>query len=379
MVSPQRQPQSSRRSWLKQCFQQIWHHNPIWQSSAVWLTAPSVAGLVLAVRSLGVLQPLEWIAYDEFVKLSPQQAVDERILIVGINETDLQQLAQYPMDDATLASLLEKVKQGKPRAIGLDIFRDFAVAPGSDKLINLFKTTPNIIGIEKRQGSRDRAAVNPSGVLSQQGQTASNNVVLDGDGKLRRGLLYWTDGEDFIESIGLRLAMMQLAAQGIEPESDGEHLKLGKSTFKPFAANDGSYINADDGSYQMLLNYRGPAQSFRTVSMMDMLQGRVSHDLIHDRIVLVGVTAESLRDIFYTPYSENRITTPEKTAGVEIIANTASHIMTAAVEGKGTRQVWGDKWEGAWIILWSGLVRQLPGGFGGHGGQLSPCLAWSVC
>ncbi|MBE9031241.1 adenylate/guanylate cyclase domain-containing protein [filamentous cyanobacterium LEGE 11480] len=351
MNRPQDSTHHARRSWLKSRLTQVW------ASSAVWITAPAVAGLILATRAMGVLQPLEWMAYDEFVKLSPKQTIDERILIVGINEQDLQKLSQYPMDDATLAALLTKLKQGKPTAIGLDIFRDFPVAPGSEQLIQLFKTTPNIIGIEKRKSSRDRSAVNPSGVLSQQGQTASNNVFIDGDGKLRRGLLYWTNGDDYIESIGLRLAMMQLAKlpHKITPEADGENLKLGKGTFVPFEANDGSYINADAGSYQMLLNYRGPAQSFRTVSMMDVMEGRVSSDLLRDRIVLVGVTAESLRDIFYTPYSENRITSPEKTAGVEIIANTASHIMTAAIDGKGTRQVWGDKREGLWIILWAGI------------------------
>ncbi len=341
--------QPSRRSRLKYRLTQLW------RGGAIWLTAPIVAGLILATRSVGALQTLEWMAYDEFIKLSPTPSRDDRILIVGIDETDLQTLQQYPMDDATLAALLEKLKQGKPTAIGLDIFRDFPVEPGSKRLQTLLQSTPNLIGIEKRQGSRDRAAVNPAGILKAKGQTASNNVVLDGDGKLRRGFLYWTDEDDSIESIGLRLALMQLAPQGIQPESDGEAMKLGKTTFKLFEANDGSYINADAGGYQMLLNYRGPAKSFRTVSLTDVMSGKVSPDLIRDRIVLVGLTAESLRDIFYTPYSENRITTPEKTAGVEIIATVASHVMTAAIEGKGNRQVWSEPVEWAWILLWSGI------------------------
>jgi adenylate cyclase len=341
--------QPSRRSRLKQRLTQLW------QGGAIWITAPLVAGLILATRSVGALQPLEWMAYDEFVKLLPKPTLDERILVVGIDETDLQQLQQYPMDDATLAALLEKLKQGKPTAIGLDIFRDFPVEPGSKQLQKLLQNTPNLIGIEKRKGSRDRSAVNPAAILKAKGQTAANNVVLDGDGKLRRGFLYWTDDDDSIESIGLRLALMQLEPQGIKPASDGAALKLGKTTFKLFEGNDGSYINADAGGYQMLLNYRGPAKSFRTVSLTDVMSGQVSPDLIRDRIVLVGVTADSLRDIFYTPYSENRITTPEKTAGVEIIANVVSHVMTAAIDGKGNRQVWSDSLEWAWVFVWSGI------------------------
>jgi adenylate cyclase len=350
MTRPAPNPSTEpRRSWARRQLTRLWH------GGALWLTAPVVAGLILATRSVGALQTLEWMAYDQFVQLSPRPPIDDRILIVGIDEPDLQAIKQFPMDDATLAALLEKLKQGKPTAIGLDIYRDFPIAPGSKQLQKLFATTPNLIGVERRQGSSDGYAINQAKILKDNGQTAANNVVLDGDGKLRRGFLYWIDGDDSVESIGLRLALMQLKPQGIEPESDGESLRLGKTTFNLFESHDGGYINADAGGYQLLLNYRGPAKSFPTVSMQDVMSGKLRPEQIRDRIVLVGITAESQRDIVYTPYSENRITSPERTAGVEIIATVASHVMTAAVDGKGTRQVWSEPVEWAWVVLWSGI------------------------
>lgn len=296
------------------------------------------------------------MAYDQFVRLRPVQPTDDRIVIVGIDELDLQTLQQYPMDDATLAALLERIKQAQPVAIGLDIFRDFAIAPGTQQLQTLFRTTPNLIGIEKRQGSKDDAKVNTSIILSQAGQTASNNVVLDHDGKIRRGLLFWIEGEESIDSIGLRLASMYLDAAGIQASADDAgHLKLGRASFKPFEANDGNYINADAGGYQMLLNFRGPAKTFRTVSMTAVLQGQVPPEQLRDRIVLVGVTAESVRDVFYTPYSGNTITTPEKMAGVEIIANTASQVLQAASDGRSGLKFWAEPWEWAWITGWAAI------------------------
>ncbi|MFM2429099.1 MAG: hypothetical protein RLZZ511_312 [Cyanobacteriota bacterium] len=340
-------PAMSRRAQLKTWLK------PLRTYGVVCLTAPFVTGLILAVRSTGALQTLEWMAYDQFVRVSPRAPIDDRIVIVGIDETDLQQLNRYPIDDATLATALDRIRQAQPRAIGLDLFRDFPVAPGTQRLTQILKTTPNLIGIEKRQGSNDDAAVNPSGILQSLGQTASSNAILDGDGKLRRTFLYWTDGDDSIPYIGLQLALMQLEPQGILPETDGDALKLGKTTFPMFASHDGSYVNTDDGGYQILLNYRGPARSFRTVPLRDVLAGKVAPEQMRDRIVIIGVTAESVRDIFYTPYSDNRITTPEKTAGVEIIANVASHVMTAAETGQGNRAVWPDWLEGAWVGLWS--------------------------
>jgi adenylate cyclase len=336
----------------------------LWQSRTAWVITPVVAGLVIGLRSLGWFQPLEWMAYDQFIRLRPAQGYDDRILIIGITEQDLQTLNQYPMDDATLATLLDRVRQAKPRAIGLDIYRDFSIAPGTQRLQTIFKTTPNLIGIEKqklRQNSLDQSRVNTARILREKGQTASNNIVIDNDGKLRRGMLYWIDGEQSIEYIGLRLAMMALEARGILPEAGSSSnpnqtdppLKLGRATFQLFESNDGGYVGADAGGYQIMLNYRGPAKSFRTVSMTDVLQGKIAPRQMRDRIVLIGPVAESIQDFFYTPYSGNSITTPEKTAGVEIIATIASQVMTAADDGYAQIKSWSDPGEWAWIALWA--------------------------
>lgn len=348
----------------------------IWDWRGLWTTAPTVAGLLLILRMMGWLQPLEWMALDQYFRLRPIEPRDDRIVIIGINETDLQTLGRWPIDDATLAKLLSIVKQQNPRAIGLDLFRDFPVEPGTPQLEQIFKTTPNLIGIEKPSGRKDTSTVHAASLLKQQGQTAVNNVVIDGDGKLRRAMLYWTtpDGSTAIESLGLRLALIDLAARKIEPKAaeDGSGaMQLGKAIFPIFESNDGSYVGADAGGYQMILNFRGKSNSFQTISLTDVLQGRLAPNRLRDRIVLIGPTAESLKDLFYTPYSGNSITTPEKTAGVEIQANVASQILSSALDGRSGIRVWSDRpiplfpkgfwlqWnlsdyrEAAWIFLWS--------------------------
>jgi len=60
---------------------------------------------------------------------------------------------------------------------------------------------------------------------------------------------------------------------------------LGQAVFVPFEANDGGYVGADAGGYQILLNFRGSAQSFRTISMTEVLENQIPPDLVHDRIV----------------------------------------------------------------------------------------------
>ena len=112
------------------------------------------------------------------------------------------------------------------------------------------------------------------------------------------------EGNEAIPSLGLAVAGVYLQKQGIIPKTANDGLmKLGQTVFTRFNTDDGGYIRADAGSYQSLLNFRGPSQSFPQVSLTSVLENRISPDLMRDRIVLIGSVAASINDFFYTPYS----------------------------------------------------------------------------
>ncbi|NJP11238.1 MAG: adenylate/guanylate cyclase domain-containing protein [Leptolyngbyaceae cyanobacterium RU_5_1] len=330
----------------------------IWKWRGIWLTAPSVAGIVLLLRLSGSLQLYELMAFDQFFRLRPREIPDSRIVIVAISEPDLRKLRRWPTNDAVLAKLLKKIRKQKPAVIGLDLNRNFPIEPGHRDLVKVFKTTPTLIGIEKRsrQEDDDDAFIDPPPVLKKLDQVASNDIVMDQDGKVRRALLYWasSDGKISQECLGLRLALDYLSAQNIFPktESGSGYLKLGKTVFPNFKSNDGSYVRANTSGYQIMLNYRGPAKTFRTVSLTDVLKDKIPGKLMRDRIVLIGPTAYSITDRYHTPYSGNSLTTPETMAGVEIHANVTSQILSAALEDRSGIRVWSDEQEIAWILLW---------------------------
>ncbi len=335
------------------------HQLKKWNWRGVLIATPSVAGLVIALRLTGLLQTLEWKAFDQFFRLRPLVSVEPRITIVGISESDLHNVRQWPIPDTILAQLLEKIKSQHPRAIGLDLYRDLPVEPGHPALVKVFKTTPNLIGIEKVVGSGNSAAIAPPPELSRLGQIGANDVVIDGDGKLRRGLLYVTpDDREAVPSLGLSLALIYLQAKGVSPEpAINSWLKLGRAVFVPFEANDGGYVRADAASYQILLNFRGPVwgSPYRIVSLTSVLQNRVPADWMRDRIVLIGTTAPSLNDFFYTPFSAGQVGAPAQIPGVEIQAHLASHIISAALEGRSAIKTWSKPVEVMWIVLWSGV------------------------
>ncbi len=327
----------------------------IWEWRGVLIAAPTVAGLLLGIRAMGWLQPLEWAALDQFFQLRPVEPTDERIVIVGINESDLKKVGQIPVPDASIAKALENIKALKPRAIGLDLYRDLPIQPGHEDLVKVFESTPNLIGIEKKVEDKNSNAIAPPAELKKHNQVGVNDVVVDGDGKLRRGLLFLTTKDGETEpSLGLQLAFIYLEAQGIKPRDSGNgNLRLGKAVFVPFEENDGAYIKADAGGYQLMLNYRGPAHSFTTIPLTDILENRVSPDLVRDRIVLVGPVASSLNDFFYTPYSNSLVKAPEKTPGVEIQANLISQILSSALDDRPSIKPWPNHIEELWIFGWS--------------------------
>ncbi|MBD2020832.1 CHASE2 domain-containing protein, partial [Leptolyngbya sp. FACHB-36] len=328
----------------------------------VLLTASSVASLVILLRLTGLLQGWELAAFDQWVRLRPLEPVDDRIILVGIDEADLRKIGKWPIPDAALAQLLQRLQAHQPRAIGIDLYRDMPVEPGHTTLLEQYVAS-NLVAIEQIK-DKTSPAVPPPSALNRQHQVGFNNVPFDPDGKVRRGLLYWKVEGKTHQSFSLSLALMYLKAEGVTPQkaTDGsEHLQLGNAIFRRFAGDDGSYIRADAGGYQFLANLRGPTNRFAMVSMTDVLEGRVAAEKFRDRIVLIGSTAVSLKDFFPTSYNDDLLGTypQQPMAGVELQANLISQLLSAALEGRSAIGVWSEPMEWFWIWGWSCVGAQL--------------------
>lgn len=322
----------------------------LWYLVAIF---PTIA--ILAIRALGWMQPVEWTALDIYFQLRPPETVDNRIVIVGFEEKDIAILKSAdPLSDKLLAQLLTKIKQQKPRAIGLDFFRDVPVGEGYAQLAQVFRTTPNLIGIEKVVGDKYDPAIAPPPILKQLNQVAVVDTVVDGDGVVRRALLFPNQRQ----TLGVALALSYLAKEKITPETvDKCCMKIENTIYRPLQENAGSYVRTDSDGYQILLNYRNPNQSFTRVSITDVLAGKNFNNLMRDRIVLIGRTASSLNDDkFSTPHSWNLNTTPIEIPGVEVQAQIASQIVSSALDNRPTIKTLNEQVELLWIVSWSVLI-----------------------
>ncbi len=308
---------------------------------------------ILGLRNAGSFEGLELAAYDWSIRLRPSiSEPSDRIVLVSVTERDIQNQGRWPLPDAIIARVLKLIGQYKPRAIGLDIYRDIPVPPGRDQLNAVLTSDPSIIAVMKFGGGT-QAGVPPPRVLANTDQISFNDVIVDPGGIVRRGLLFLDDGRTVFHSFALRLALTYLQAEGIVPQPDPvhpQHIRLGETTVRPFEANDGSYINADAAGYQFLLDYRHAPRSFPSFSLTSLLAGEVKPEGLADKIVLIGVTAESVKDLFYTPHSR-ALYVSQEISGIELHAHIISQLLRFGLDGDAPLKTVSDSTEALWILV----------------------------
>ncbi|MEB3215501.1 MAG: CHASE2 domain-containing protein [Nostocales cyanobacterium 94392] len=331
--------------------------NFIQQTRSILIITPTVALTVIVGQSLGLFNLPEWKLRDEWVRLKSTQKVADEIVIVTIDERDIQSVGKWPVPDWSLAQLLDKIRSQQPRAIGLDLYRDLPEGTGHEQLVQVFNTTPNLIGVEKITGER----VNPPPELKKKDQVGLADLVLDSDRHVRRALLTSEDAkEEGAIKAGLAtvVALKYLEADKITLESVDEKqqkFQLGKATYQPLKNQEAGYGDADVGGYQILLNWHGSETAFRQVSMRDVLAGKISTDLMRDRMVFIGSTAASTNDFFSTPFSSSLVSAQKPTPGVVVHANIALQLVRGAKTGKTNLHGVPGNFLYLWIVFWSGI------------------------
>lgn len=322
-----------------------------------------VCALLIALRRAGDFERLELAAYDAFVQLSADdRAVEPRIAIVQVTEEDIQQQRAWPLSDRTIAALLTAIARQKPRAIGLDIYRDLPVPPGGDELDAVLGSHPEIFAVMHFGGGRSAPVSGPA-ALADGERVGFNDFILDRDGAVRRAILFLDDGDAVRSSLALRLALRYLEAEGIGAVPDAENpddLRLGTTTLRPFETNDGAYVDADAQGYQLLLDFAPGPSPFATHTLGEVLGGTAGDDAFRDRIVVIGVAARSVKDTFQTPYSRGSYGPFAEMDGAVVHAHQCAALLRAALDGRGPRHTPGDRQEDAWTLLW-GLLGGLIG------------------
>ncbi len=193
---------------------------------------------------------------------------------------------------------------------------------------------PNVVAIYKLSDSESPGVSAPPGIPPD--RVGFNDLVLDGDGVVRRHLLSVSQAEQNTAfSFSVQVALLYLKDR-VQPENSPVHphqINWGKAEFVPLTSDSGGYANLDARGYQIMVKYRSAKEVARQVSIRQVLKGEIDPSWVKDKIVLIGTTAPSTRDVFLTPYSPAQQQSP-KMPGVLVHAQMLSQILSAVVDGR---------------------------------------------
>jgi diguanylate cyclase (GGDEF)-like protein len=266
------------------------------------LALASVTGLKL----LRALEPAELFVFDQLVRSLPDRDLDPRLTIVGITEEDIQQYG-WPLSDQDLADLLRNLQYHSPSVIGLDLYRSTSRPPGQAEL-EAELDAENIVAIMNVGNSQlqGQGGDVPPPPTVPQDRVGFNDFPTDSDGIIRRNLLFVRGADQGYFSFALRVVMKQLNLPPMDLTYDEQALYLDGRPIPALTDGIGGYQDIDSRGYQALIRYRSRQMLARKLSISQVLSGRFDSTAITGNIVLIGTTAPSLKDHFYTPFSSNQ-------------------------------------------------------------------------
>ena len=207
----------------------------------ILLVSLAVTLVTMGFRWLGWLQTWELKAFDSLMVRRPQQTADERLLIIGADEEDLNRYG-YPLSDEIMDQLLTQLQSYQPSVIGMDIFRDKPILtsnmPQSSPLSQTLTQSQNIVAICTFGNSLATSVAPPESISPQ--QVGFVNLYDDRqptqgqDDMVRRYLL--SRSENSLEamsrctapySFAWQLTYRYLQKQDISVTSQGENWQFG--------------------------------------------------------------------------------------------------------------------------------------------------------
>lgn len=366
--------------------QEIFYTPPVAKKSSLKIAALSslaVSAVVCGLRLLGGLQSLELQAFDQMMRSRPDEGPDRRLLIVTIDDEDIenqrrdgQVLKGTSISDKYLNQLLTKLNQYQPKAIGLDLYRDFPAEQLNLK--SQLQQTDNLIGVCKGSDAtvKIKATAPPPEIPKE--RLGFSDFIDDQDRVVRRHLLFMTQETTSLCStpyaFSTQLAFLYLSASGIQPKftsGPSPSLQLGKTVLRRLSSRTGGYQGIDANGGQILLNYRASKQIAEQVTLTQLLSNPINRNAIKDRIVLIGVvTRGDIADYWGTPYGS---LVNEPMPGVMVQAHMVSQIISAALDGRPLLSALSLWLEVIWIWGWA-----VAGGLLAWQWRLLPRLALAI-
>ncbi|MCH6564770.1 MAG: adenylate/guanylate cyclase domain-containing protein [Proteobacteria bacterium] len=165
-----------------------------------------------------------------------------------------------------------------------------------------------------------------------------DNPLVDADGVFRRVPLIQAYDNHLYSSLALAVSQAHLDKSKIDLVIETDGISGAQDYYVLEGINLGEHHIPVDNNGAVYVPYRGPQGSFPYLPLHQVLSKEIKPALLQDKIVLIGTTAPGLKDLRSTPVAEIY-------AGVEIHANIISGILDGTINHKP-----------AWIIAYEFLM-----------------------
>ena len=267
------------------------------------------------------LVSLRHAVFDQYQRWSPARPVAEPVHVVDIDDLSLSRLGQWPWSRAVLAELNHKLVEAGARVIGYDIlFAESGRAdPASDPTFaRSLRAAPTVLGFALTQGGSARlpeavpsrvvlaqpgllqavhafpAALLPLPELAAASALGAINFVPDEDGVVRRVPLLLKLGDVAVPSLaGEMWRLAQGAGNFVVSGSVLDGLTVGIGALRVPVSAQGEFW----------IRY-GKPRADRYLSASAVLSGSADLNVLRDKPVLVGASANALMDLRFSPLGD---------------------------------------------------------------------------
>lgn len=338
---------------------------------------------------ISAITSLDNLLYDTKIRLTMPKTVDDRLVILDIDEKSLAEVGRWPWGRDRMATLVDKLfDQYGIRLLGFDVFLAEADHSSGLKVLEglaqselrhdqqylavvnqlrpqldydgLFakslKGNPVILGYyfadEGRSSGVIPAPVLPGSALKgrdtkvlawsnyggnlqvfQQAALGAGyvNPITDPDGSVRRVPLMVKHDGGYYETLSLAMVRALLGSPdivpGVQASDDTTAGEYGAVDWLDLPTTQGTMRIPVDENLAALVPYRGYEKSYRYYSITDILADRIKPEQLRGRIALIGTTAPGLKDQRTTPVSPVY-------PGVEVHANLITGMLDGSIKLK---------------------------------------------
>src|SRR5215213_6603440 len=237
------------------------------------------------------------------------------IVILAIDDASLQRVGNWPWPRSVMASVLDRITDAHPRAVGLDVIYSEASDPANDVLLaEAIKRNGRVV-LPAQLTEFEATQSNLSGsstwllplpeIRERAAATGHAHADPDVDGVLRTVQLSKADERgDRLWAFGLEILRVAEQIPPDEIEEQKDSLRLGRYRIAIHdEAEKSSIPNVTViRPNEMLINYLGPPRTFRYYSIGDVLNGSIDASAFANKIVLIGAVAQTMGDTRITPF-----------------------------------------------------------------------------